>query len=91
MIEEGYVCVGDTGHPVRVVPRVTTRQYEFKLHVRESVPPAWVLDTSIRVVGTGDEFALYGLASERVTFRLPEGVTLETLRARIDSIRRVKP
>jgi hypothetical protein len=86
------------GGEVRVTPRVATRRYRVDLYEAEADSTGaaeWGTDGSIELLadgdggGRGERLMLLGLpeADDRRRLRLPAGVTLQALRARVDSIR----
>jgi hypothetical protein len=89
---EGDVCRASR---LQVTPKVVSRRYEIAFY--ENLPTGsgadayveYYVDMSIAPTDDhGDRLALIGLGGQGVKLELPAGVTLDDLRARIDSIRR---
>lgn len=81
---------------LRATPRVTTKRYQvafYEQHASAQDSSAWYIDTSFKDDSTDGykRYAIFGLKPRgKARFILPDGVTVETLRARIDSIRRAQ-
>ena len=90
-VGEDDVCRADT---VRVVPILRTVMYRMSFFGNPAASDSTLrspygLDMSVNMIADTTEsvYSLFGLDTTDRKFKLPPGVTIETLRARIDSIR----
>ena len=90
-VGEDGVCQADT---VRVVPMLRTAVYTMSFFGNPAAGDSthrspYGLDFSVNMIpdSTESRYSLFGLDTADRKFKLPSGVTIETLRARIDSIR----